>query len=58
MTRLRQTTEQRIRGGDATADWVLLVCGYDVDALKAAVANGQAAAFYRLAHSLSAKETA
>jgi hypothetical protein len=58
MTRLRQTTEQRIRGGDATADWVLLVCGYDVDALKAAVANGPAAAFYRLAHSLSAKETA
>jgi hypothetical protein len=48
-----QTTEQRIRGGDATADWIVLVGGADADAL-AALAAGElrAAAFarvYRLA---------
>ena len=56
MTGIPRTTEQKIRGGDATADWVLLVCGYDVEALKAAVANEPAAAFYRLSYTLSAKE--
>ena len=25
-----QTTEQKIRGGDATAEWILLIGGYDV----------------------------
>jgi hypothetical protein len=30
-----QTTEQKIRGGDAAADWVLLVNGYDAPALDA-----------------------
>jgi hypothetical protein len=29
------TTEQKIRGGDRTADWVLLVCGYDAVTLRA-----------------------
>jgi hypothetical protein len=29
------TTEQKIRGGDRTADWVLIVCGYDAAALRA-----------------------
>ena len=29
------TTEQKIRGGDQTADWVLIVCGYDAAALRA-----------------------
>jgi hypothetical protein len=28
-----QTTEQRIRGGDAAADWILLVTGYDAAGL-------------------------
>ena len=28
------TTEQRIRGGDQTADWIVLVNGYGVDALE------------------------
>jgi len=28
------TTEQMIRGGDATADWILLVSGYDSEAFK------------------------
>ncbi len=30
-----QTAEQKIRGGDAAADWVLLVGGYDADAIHA-----------------------
>jgi hypothetical protein len=30
-----QTTEQKIRGGDAAADWVLLVNGYEAGALAA-----------------------
>jgi hypothetical protein len=28
------TTEQKIRGGDRTADWVLIVCGYDAATLR------------------------
>lgn len=30
-----QTTEQKIRGGDRFADWVLLVIGYDLEVLRA-----------------------
>lgn len=30
------TTEQKIRGGDRAADWIYIVCGYDLDALAAA----------------------
>ena len=33
MPRTAPTTEQKIRGGDATADWILLVAGYDSAAL-------------------------
>jgi hypothetical protein len=29
-----QTAEQKLRGGDATADWVMLVNGYDVKAVS------------------------
>jgi hypothetical protein len=64
MAGMRQTTEQKIRGGDAAADWVLLVCGYDAGALEAAVAHDLAGAlstpaiaFYRLSYTLSAKES-
>jgi hypothetical protein len=31
---IAQTTEQRIRGGDRVADWVLLVSGYDRGVLR------------------------
>src|SRR5688572_14688652 len=31
-----QTTEQKIRGGDSSADWVLLIGGYDDDAVAKA----------------------
>jgi hypothetical protein len=54
-----QTTEQKIRGGDASADWVLLIGGYDREAVKAAVAalpSGMTALFYRPAFSLMPKE--
>lgn len=33
---IETTTEQRIRGGpDPTADWIFIVCGYDLAALQA-----------------------
>ena len=31
---IAQTTEQKIRGGDAVADWVLVVVGYEAAALE------------------------
>lgn len=31
---LAQTTEQKIRGGDSFADWVIILVGYDLEALK------------------------
>ena len=56
-----RTTEQKIRGGDASADWVLLIGGYDSQAVTAAVAalpSGMTAAFYRPAFSLVPKDFA
>ncbi|HLB14811.1 MAG TPA: hypothetical protein VJM14_07770 [Burkholderiales bacterium] len=56
-----QTTEQRIRGSDARADRALLVCGYDVDAVRA-VARDELAlpdaveGLYRLAYSMTSKD--
>ena len=46
------TTEQKIRGGDATTDWILLVGGYDVDAVTKSVPPEGIAGFYRPAFSL------
>jgi hypothetical protein len=51
------TTEQKIRGGDATADWVLLVGGSDLEALKRGLPEG-IVNLYRPAYSLSAGEIA
>ena len=55
-----QTAEQKIRGGDGTADWVLLVGGYDAEAVKAAAGNiaEGVVGFYRPAYSLSPGEIA
>ncbi len=51
------TEEQRIRGGDATADWVLLVGGYDADAVRRVAEQqplpGATRGLYRLAYSLT-----
>jgi hypothetical protein len=58
-----QTTEQKIRGGDATADFVLLVGGYHVEAVKTAVTELDAhperiVGLYRPAYSLNSGEIA
>ena len=53
-----QTTEQQIRGNDEVAQWVLLLCGYDSAAVKAAAreVGGVLAGFYRPAYSLASGE--
>lgn len=56
-----QTTEQTIRGGDAQADRLLLVCGYDVDAVRAVAHDelalpGAVQGLYRLAYSMISKD--
>jgi hypothetical protein len=63
-----RTAEQEIRGMDAQADCVLLVYGYDIDAVKALVAGGlgeleaqgalpgRIEGFYRCAYSLTSKD--
>jgi len=53
-----QTAEQKIRGADKTADWVLLAGGYDVEAVRSVLdsqANG-IVGLYRPAYSLTANE--
>ena len=48
-----QTTEQKIRGSDATADWVLLIGGTDENAVKAAAPGSSGiVGVYRLSYSL------
>lgn len=63
------TAEQKLRGGDAAADWVLLVNGYDVKVVTALVENelhahnlerhgaapGQMAGVYQLSYSQERK---
>jgi hypothetical protein len=55
-----QTAEQKIRGGDAHAERVLLACGYDVDAVQSVAAQlalpGATAGLYRLAYSMTPKD--
>jgi hypothetical protein len=55
-----QTAEQKIRGGDATAEWVLLIGGYDREAIEQACSQvaGGVVGLYRPAYSLSAGELA
>jgi hypothetical protein len=52
------TEEEKIRGGDARADWVLLVRAYSVQALErlAAELPGGIARIYRLAYTLTARD--
>jgi hypothetical protein len=60
-----QTTEQKIRGKDAMADWVLLICGYDAEAITAAAHEltsqemppGAAMGLYRAAYCLTSSDT-
>ena len=55
-----QTAEQNIRGGDGAADWVLLVGGYDLEAIKdtSSLVAGGIVGLYRPAYSLSSGEIA
>jgi hypothetical protein len=53
-----QTAEQKIRGGDASADWVLLVGGYDASSLAPTPLPEGVVGFYLPAYSLSAGEIA
>ncbi|MGE0150981.1 MAG: hypothetical protein AB7R90_00080 [Reyranellaceae bacterium] len=49
-----QTAEQRIRGGDAAADWIVLVSGYDREALAALELLPAARRdLFRLSHTLA-----
>jgi hypothetical protein len=64
----KRTTEQQIRGNDGTADWVLVLSGYDATAvemvgneLRSALADRRAdvnphRTIYAPAYSLSARE--
>lgn len=57
MTGMPQTTEQKIRGGDAEAHWIALIGGYDAHAVAVAakeVAPQAAAGLYRLSYLLTA----
>lgn len=70
--RMAQTTEQSIRGGDAAADWIILVSGYDADRIADIDANvmneatfaamgaqpSATSGLYRLAYSLSETDLA
>jgi hypothetical protein len=54
-----QTTEQKIRGKDAQADAVLLICGYDLDAVKAVdfgTLPGAVHGLYSPAYSLASRD--
>lgn len=65
-----QTTEQKLRGGDAPADWIVLVNGYSAEAVASVAAAemndaamaahgampGSVAGLYRLAYLLTEEE--
>lgn len=48
-----QTTEQKLRGGDASPDVVALVTGYNATAVQAAAVAGATVGLYRLTYVLS-----
>ena len=58
----KQTTEQMMRGGDAAADWIVLINGYSAEAVASIAAQemnevpGAVAGLYRLAYVLTQKE--
>lgn len=67
---IAMTEEQRIRGGDGAADWIVLVGGYDVQALsqlqsqalgsaalaEAGAAPGAVGELYALSHTVTAQD--
>lgn len=48
-----ETTEQKLRGGDASADWIVLVTGYDADAVAAVAADEMREAAFARVYSLA-----
>jgi len=44
-----QTSEQKLRGGDGSADWIVLLNGYDADALAGVDLEGAVSGIYNLA---------
>lgn len=68
----QQTAEQKLRGGDSVADWILLVGGYDLQAVSDLAKNelsedvlvrqgaalGAVAGIYRLSHAMGAGDLA
>jgi hypothetical protein len=61
MAGLAQTVEQKIRRADAEAKWIVLIGGYDLDAVGAAareLAPRAAATRYRLSYCLTSRDLA
>jgi hypothetical protein len=66
----QQTAEQKLRGGDTTADWALLISGHDIDLIRTlatdlprdqaferhGMSSDHLAGLYRLSHSIDARE--
>ena len=50
------TQEQKLRGGDATADWIVLISGYEAAAVAAVVLPGAATRLYELACLMTAAD--
>lgn len=58
-TGMPQTTEQKIRGGDAHASWITLIGGYDADTVGAVareVAPHTVSGLYRLSYCLTSRD--
>ncbi len=67
---IAKTTEERIRGGDAVADWIVLACAYDAAALRdlalkefdapslsvAGAGPGQKVSFFRLRYAMTPED--
>jgi hypothetical protein len=56
MSGMAQTTEQKIRGGDAEARWIALIGGYDAEAVETAARQAAprgVRGLYRLSYSLT-----
>jgi len=51
-----QTTEQKLRGGDASADWIVLVSGYDSETVASVALPGAVTRCYELACLMTADE--
>ena len=51
-----QTAEQKLRGGDASADWIVLVHGYSADALASVELRNAVVRFYGLACLMTAAD--